>query len=121
MIGKQTYTQEDDMTHARGMTAFYWTLVLAQIGAAISTSTKTQNVFGRGGYGFPNRPLNCLLLLEIVLALNVMYRPSLNEIFITAPLSTPQLLLPLRHPNHMPRGRGSQSRGQIGSRTECCK
>jgi sodium/potassium-transporting ATPase subunit alpha len=95
MIGKEAYSEEDKATHARGMTSYYWTLVLAQIGAAISTSTKTQNVFGRGGYGFPNRPLNCLLLLEIVLALNVMYRPSLNEIFITAPLSTPQLLLPL--------------------------
>ncbi len=38
------------------MTVYYWTLVLGQIAAAISTTTKLQSVFGIGGkaYGFPN-------------------------------------------------------------------
>jgi len=95
LMHKSTYTHHEKMIHARGMTVYYWTLILGQLAAAISTTTKTQNVFGRGGYGFPNHALNILLVLEIALALAVIYVPSMSAIFVTAPLPAAQILMPL--------------------------
>merc|ERR1719217_301837 len=69
LMHKKHYTEHEKVTHRQGMTVYYWTLVLGQIAAAISTTTKVQRVFGPGGYGFPNMTLNLLLVLEIALGL----------------------------------------------------
>merc|ERR1719217_134242 len=69
------YSREDEHVNAQGMTVYYWTLVLGQIAAAISTTTKMQSVFGFGGpaYGWPNCTLNCMFVFEIVLGLLAIY------------------------------------------------
>merc|ERR1712025_1210559 len=43
-----------------GKTVYYWTLVLGQVAAAISTTTKTQSVYGFFGYPLlPKLHLEC--------------------------------------------------------------
>jgi sodium/potassium-transporting ATPase subunit alpha len=95
LFHKSKYSASEKTTHHEGMSVYYWTLILGQIAAAISTMTKSQNVFGPGGYGFPNRGLNVLLLLEIGLGVGVIYIPALNTVFKTSPLLAPQIFLPL--------------------------
>jgi sodium/potassium-transporting ATPase subunit alpha len=95
LIRKEEFDPEEKLIHKRGMTVYYWTLVLGQIAAAISTTTKSQQVFGPGSYGFPNNLLNLLLILEIALGLAVIFVESLNTTFGTSPLSTKEVLMPL--------------------------
>merc|ERR1711865_1232604 len=40
------YTVEDMVTVHEGMSVYYWTLIIGQIAAAVSTTTKLQQVFG---------------------------------------------------------------------------
>merc|ERR1712232_1215219 len=70
-----SYTTMDHFIDCQGMSVYYWTLVLGQIAAAVSTTTKSQTVFGIGGsaYGFPNMTLNIMFLFEIVLGIVAIY------------------------------------------------
>jgi len=90
-----SFNDEDRMMHRRGMTAYYWTLVLGQIAAAISTTTKSQRIFGPGGYGLPNMTLNLLIVGEVAMSIAVIYEPNLNKIFLTQPLPLQAVLLPI--------------------------
>merc|ERR1719478_661933 len=74
-VNPEDYSEEDAFMNAQGMTVYYWTLVLGQIAAAISTTTKLQSVFGFGGraYGFPNCTLNIMFAFEILLGLAAIY------------------------------------------------
>merc|ERR1719410_744036 len=67
LVGKlrRDFTPEDAHIHHQAMSAYYWALLIGQVAAAIST-TKTQRVFGLGGYGMPNMLLNGFLLGEIL-------------------------------------------------------
>eukprot|EP00933_Yihiella_yeosuensis_P029196 TRINITY_DN22873_c0_g1_i2.p1 TRINITY_DN22873_c0_g1~~TRINITY_DN22873_c0_g1_i2.p1 ORF type:complete len:1158 (-),score=330.30 TRINITY_DN22873_c0_g1_i2:171-3239(-) len=91
------WTDDQKSTDAQGMTVYYWTLVMGQIAAAISTTTKLQSVFGLCGtpYCFPNMTLNLMFLGEILLGLLAIYAPFMNTWFKTAPLTTPSVCWPI--------------------------
>jgi len=91
------YTEADERVNAQGTTVYYWTLVLGQIAAAISTTTKLQSVFGAGGpaYGFPNCSLNMMYVFEICLAVVAIYWGPMQSWFDTASLPTRAMCLPL--------------------------
>jgi len=95
LFQKEVFNHDDKVVHVRAMTVYYWTLVLGQIAAAICTTTKTQRVFGPGGYGLPNNLLSFLIVLEVALGVTVIYVEPLNKIFSTGPLDTQLLLLPV--------------------------
>lgn len=84
------YTAEDVQADFAGMTAYYWTLVLAQVGAALATTTVSQSVFSYGI--FRNGWLTCCFAFEILLALLVIYAGPCQNIFKTASLSFVQLM-----------------------------
>jgi len=86
----------DEEVNARGMTVYYWTLVVCQIAAAISTTTKLQSVVGFGGeaYGFPNKPLNVMFVFELGLGLLAIYWAPMGSLFDTAPISMTSILKP---------------------------
>lgn len=80
-----------------GKTVYYWTLVLGQIAAAISTTTKAQSVFGFfqcPAYGFPNMTLNLMFVGELVLGLGAIYLKPMQEWFDTGPLTLHTALVP---------------------------
>jgi magnesium-transporting ATPase (P-type) len=91
------YTDDDAYVDAQGTTVYYWTLVLVQIAAAISSTTKMQSVFGFGGpaYGFPNCTLNIMFLFELVLGLGAIYLPTMQGLFDTAWLPLDAVLTPI--------------------------
>mmetsp|Transcript_88414 Transcript_88414/g.254965 ORF Transcript_88414/g.254965 Transcript_88414/m.254965 type:complete len:258 (+) Transcript_88414:1-774(+) len=91
------YTEADETTDKQGMSIYYWTLVLGQIAAAISTTTKSQSVFGCGGaaYGLPNSTLNYMFLGEVALGLLAIYCGPMQKWFDTASLPLSSLLLPV--------------------------
>uniref|UniRef100_A0A7S1M5B2 Cation-transporting P-type ATPase N-terminal domain-containing protein n=1 Tax=Alexandrium catenella TaxID=2925 RepID=A0A7S1M5B2_ALECA len=99
IVGKNPaeYTKADILADVEGSTAYYWTLVLGQIAAAISTTTKMQSVFGLGGkpYCLPNMTLNIMFVGEIALGLATVYVPFMQSTFETAPLPTSSMLKPL--------------------------
>lgn len=96
-IAVDGYNHAQKATDTRGMTTYYWTLVMGQIAAAISTTTKMQSVFGFFGtpYCFPNMTLNVMFLLEIGLGLLAIYNPLVGSWFETGPLDMKNLLLPI--------------------------
>jgi len=89
------HTPEDMVIHEQSMTVYYWTLVLGQVAAAISTTTKVQRISGAGGYGLPNRLLNVTVVMEIVFSLFVMYSPFFQDLFHFATLPWYSLLVPI--------------------------
>lgn len=91
------YTAHDTFVNAQGMSVYYWTLVMGQIAAAISTTTKMQSVFGFGGpgYGFPNRTLNFMFLGEVLLGLLTIYWPVMQDLFDTAWLPSSAVTQPM--------------------------
>jgi len=93
LMGKlrKDHKPEDAHIHHQAMSAYYWALLIGQVAAAISTTTKTQRVFGPGGYGMPNMLLNGFLLGEILLGLAVLYLRPMQKAFATAPLPATQL------------------------------
>jgi sodium/potassium-transporting ATPase subunit alpha len=95
LFRKNHYNADERAIHTRGMTIYYWTLLLGQIAAAISATTKTQRVFGPGGYGMPNKALTILIVLEIALGVAVIYWQPLNQTFSTSPLDVEHVLLPV--------------------------
>merc|ERR1719454_1098781 len=79
-----------------GKTVYYWTLVLGQVAAAISTTTKTQSVFGFFGapYCFPNCTLNLMFVLEVLLSVAAIYNKKMNSWFNTCALPAKSMLIP---------------------------
>jgi len=72
-------------------TLYYYTLVIGQIGAAVSTTTYEESL---GSYGLPNMKLNICIILEVVFAAIIIFTPALQGIFSTSNLNTAQLLHP---------------------------
>jgi magnesium-transporting ATPase (P-type) len=91
------YSDEDALVNTQGMSVYYWTLVLGQVAAAVSTTTKSQSVFGFGGpaYGWPNSTLNIMFLFEIVLGLLAIYVPFMQSLFETAALPSKAITEPI--------------------------
>jgi len=91
------YSKEDELTDTQGMSVYYWTLVLGQIAAAISTTTKMQSVFGCCGvpYGLPNTMLNYMFIGEVVLGIVAIYFGPMQVWFDTASLPLSSILLPI--------------------------
>lgn len=91
------YSKQDEVTDTQGMSVYYWTLVLGQIAAAISTTTKMQSVFGCCGvpYGLPNSTLNYMFLGELVLGLVAIYFGPMQVWFDTAWLPISAISLPV--------------------------
>jgi len=67
------YGHKERVVERHGMTVYYWTLVLGQVAAAMSSTTKNQPLFGDGGYGLPNHLLNVTVVGELILSLVVMH------------------------------------------------
>merc|ERR1711972_60509 len=91
------YTEDDHFADTQGMSVYYWTLVLGQIAAAISTTTKLQSVIGCGthAYGLPNMTLNYMFVGELVLGLVAIYCGPMQTWFDTAWLPLESILLPI--------------------------
>merc|ERR1719265_1654960 len=85
------YSEADVLANQEGMASYYWTLVLAQVGAAIACTTTRQSVLSYGV--FRNPCLNLCIILEVSLALIIMYVAPLAGVFKLAPLSGLQLVL----------------------------
>jgi magnesium-transporting ATPase (P-type) len=96
-VDPNDYTEQDAFANSQGMTVYYWTLVLGQIAAAISTTTKLQSVFGLGGnpYGFPNATLNWMFIGEIGLGLATIFWGPMQGLFETAWLPTKAICEPI--------------------------
>jgi magnesium-transporting ATPase (P-type) len=107
LVGTENTLVKEDDTDAwnamekvivkQGQTIYYWTLLLGQIAAAISTTTKTQSVLGLGGpaYCFPNKTLNIMLFFEILLGLATIYIGPLQSCFDTAWLPSKSVIFPI--------------------------
>lgn len=91
------YTAEDENSVLQGMSVYYWTLVLGQIAAAVSTTTKVQSVFGCLGvpYGLPNRTLNIMFAGELALGLIAIYWGPMQAWFDTAWLPVSAIVWPI--------------------------
>lgn len=91
------YNPEDFVTDTMGMTVYYWTLVLGQIAAAVSTTTKLQSVlgFGTAPYCFPNNTLNLMFVGEVVMGLAAIYLNPIQQAFKTGWIPTRSVLLPV--------------------------
>jgi sodium/potassium-transporting ATPase subunit alpha len=95
--GASCHIAGDAETVNRGRSVYYWTLVMGQIAAAISTTTKFQSVFGYFGtpYCFPNTALNLMFVGEVALGLLTIYTPLMQNLFDATYLDAQTLLLPL--------------------------
>lgn len=78
------YSAADSQAVQAGMTSYYWTLVLGQVGAALATTTTKQSIFT---YGTPNQWLNACIVFEILLAILVMALSPLQSVFKTQSLT----------------------------------
>mmetsp|Transcript_17908 Transcript_17908/g.28561 ORF Transcript_17908/g.28561 Transcript_17908/m.28561 type:complete len:1200 (+) Transcript_17908:115-3714(+) len=83
------YSPSDVQAVQLGMTSYYWTLVLGQVGAALATTTTKQSLIQ---YGIPNRWLNACIVFEILLALLVVGASPLQSTFKTAQLTCSQFI-----------------------------
>jgi len=84
-----SYARSDVEADYAGMTAYYWTLVLGQVGAALATTTSKQSVFC---FGIPNHWLNLCIVMEIGVALLVIAWAPLQGLFKTRQLALHQFL-----------------------------
>jgi calcium-translocating P-type ATPase len=80
----------DQAQNYLGMTAYYWTLVLGQVAAAMATTTTRESLFT---YGLPNMMLNLCIVAEIVFALVIMYWKPAQDTFKTSSLAFHQVCL----------------------------
>merc|ERR1719235_1985249 len=83
------YTASEVEADYAGMTMYYWTLVVGQIGAAVATTTTRQSVFS---YGLPNKWLNWCFVFEILLAFVVIFWSPFQSAFKTRSLGFFQIL-----------------------------
>mmetsp|Transcript_21897 Transcript_21897/g.49960 ORF Transcript_21897/g.49960 Transcript_21897/m.49960 type:complete len:1124 (-) Transcript_21897:34-3405(-) len=84
------YSHDDVVANIDGMTAYYWTLVLGQVGAAVAATTTRQSLFQ---YGLPNKHLNACIIMEILLSLAVMFSPTLQGLSKMQSLTAAQLAM----------------------------
>ena len=77
--------------YMQATTVYYWSLVVGQLAAAYATTTFRQSLLR---YGFPNRVLNVIILLEILSGLLVVFWRPANMAFGTSPISGAMLMLP---------------------------
>ena len=81
---KKHWTSIDFFDDREGMAAYYFTLVLAQIGAALSATTRFESLFS---YGLPNVWLSLCIVFELVLASACCFNSKLQTVFSLAPLT----------------------------------
>jgi len=95
-VDPENLSADDEAIETRGKTVYYWTLVIGQIAAAISTTTKLQSVFGCCGpaYGLPNMTLNVMFVGELILGLLAIYFPPMQALFFTGNLDWETVLWP---------------------------
>jgi sodium/potassium-transporting ATPase subunit alpha len=85
------YSAADVDADNQGMTLYYWTLVLAQVGAALAAQTTRQSVFfGEGNR--QNHWLTACIIFEIIFALFVVFWHPFQNLFQTKQLSPRALL-----------------------------
>lgn len=84
------YTLQEVEADYTGMTAYYWTLVLGQVGAALAATTTHQSLFQ---YGLPNSWLNLCLVLEIALAVLVVSWGPLQSLCKTRSMTAEQFFM----------------------------
>eukprot|EP00927_Polykrikos_kofoidii_P027257 TRINITY_DN24051_c0_g1_i1.p1 TRINITY_DN24051_c0_g1~~TRINITY_DN24051_c0_g1_i1.p1 ORF type:complete len:1103 (+),score=191.83 TRINITY_DN24051_c0_g1_i1:96-3404(+) len=87
------YDLDDEIADKQGTTVYYWTLVLGQLAAAVSTTTKLESVFC--SYGFPNCTLNMMFVGELVLGVAAVYVAPIQAAFNTETLPSRAMLLPV--------------------------
>mmetsp|Transcript_50845 Transcript_50845/g.115552 ORF Transcript_50845/g.115552 Transcript_50845/m.115552 type:complete len:1098 (+) Transcript_50845:195-3488(+) len=85
-----SYTVDETKWNYAGMAAYYWTLVLGQLGAAMVTTTTRTSLLS---YGLPNKWLNVCFVLEVLLAATVIYWEPCQRLFKTEPLNATQALM----------------------------
>jgi len=88
----ELYTTAEKLIVKEGKTIYYWTLVMGQIAAAISTTTERQSLFT---YCFPNMALNLAFLFEVILGLVAIYGSFMHGPFNTAMLTSDQVMKPV--------------------------
>mmetsp|Transcript_111160 Transcript_111160/g.278316 ORF Transcript_111160/g.278316 Transcript_111160/m.278316 type:complete len:1085 (-) Transcript_111160:78-3332(-) len=76
----------------QGKTIYYWTLVMGQIAAAVSTTTERQSLLT---YCFPNTMLNIAFLFEVLLGLASIYAPVMHGPFDTTNLAREEVGKPI--------------------------
>jgi len=86
------YSASDTDADYAGMTAYYWTLVLGQVGAALAATTSRQSTL-RGWV--PNLWLSVCIVMELLLALLVIFWGPAQNLFKTRALTLGQLALGL--------------------------
>jgi len=79
-------------TVVQGKTMYYWTLVMGQIAAAMSTTTERQSLLS---YGLPNMWLNLAFLFEVVLGLFSIYAACMHSPFDTETMPRSLVLKPV--------------------------
>jgi len=79
--GEHPYTSAEKLQVKQGKTIYYWTLVMGQIAAALSTTTERQSLLT---YCFPNMALNVAFGFEVVLGLMAIFFPFMHGPFDTA-------------------------------------
>lgn len=84
------YTKAEKHVVLQGKTVYYWTLVMGQIAAAISTTTERQSLFS---YCFPNMALNLAFLFEVALGVAAIYIGFMQDIFDMTALNADRLLM----------------------------
>lgn len=82
------YALADSEADSAGMTAYYWTLVLGQVGAALAATTSRQSALWPWA---PNKWLTSCIVLELLFALLVIKWPPMQHVFKTRNLSLVQL------------------------------
>jgi len=86
------HTAADKQAVLSGKTIYYWTLVLGQIAAAVSTTTERQSLLT---YCFPNTMLNIAFAGEVALGLVSIYCGFMHGPFDTTVLPTDLVLKPI--------------------------
>merc|ERR1719343_208533 len=90
-IGKKDYTDDEKHTNKVASTLYYYTLVIGQIAAALSTTTHVESL---AKYRLPNTKLNICIVLEVVFAAIIIFVPDVASIFETTALTTEQMVYP---------------------------
>merc|ERR1712034_143779 len=81
--------------YAQATTAFYFSLVMGQIGAALAATTKSSSLIN---YKLPNMSLNVCIVLEILIAVLLMTVPTFQRWFQMATISLSNWVLPILLP-----------------------
>mmetsp|Transcript_38534 Transcript_38534/g.111323 ORF Transcript_38534/g.111323 Transcript_38534/m.111323 type:complete len:1072 (-) Transcript_38534:187-3402(-) len=90
-IGKKDLTDDEIHTNMVASTLYYYTLVIGQIAAALSTTTHVESL---AKYKLPNAKLNICIVLEVIFAALIIYVPDVAEVFKTTALTAEQMIYP---------------------------